>query len=120
MSPNDPSGNSTIQYFERGQFIGSRRQYSCGYSAAGVSYSAFWPNTAYFCPHCGEIWARAIYQHEFGYTPLVDATWITETRRCPEHGDGALLSAYYQTHLEHCSKELLHREALLLCIRSIS
>jgi hypothetical protein len=114
--PSSPDGNATVQYFEGSTFIGTREVYCCGYAKSdGTRTSAFWPHTAYFCPHCGEVWARAIYDHHFDYQPIPQASWVVETRRCPIHGDGLLLTGYLSD-LTQCSRELLAREALLLCI----
>lgn len=113
----EPSGNATILYFDRDQFVGERDLYCCGYAtSSGERHSAYWPCTAYFCPHCGEIWGRAVYDFSFTYSPIPSALWVTETRRCPSHGDGTFLSGYAGDHLSQCSTELLHREALILCL----
>ena len=111
-----PSGNATVLYSEGIESIGSREVYCCGYARGdGKRYSAFWPHTAYFCPHCGEIWARAVYDYHFDYQPIPAASWVIETRRCAAHGDGFLLVGR-ESELQHCSRELLKREAFLLCI----
>ena len=112
----DPSGNSTVLYFENSTLVGKRETYCCGYSNSRETVSGYWPNTAFFCPTCGEIWARAVYDHHFQYQPAPQASWITEGRRCPQHGDGTFLSGYSDQHLSSCSTELLHREALILCL----
>lgn len=120
-SPNELSGNATVRYFERDQFIGSRETYCCGYAdSSGKRSSAYWPNTAYVCPVCGELWARAIYEHHFQYEPIPQAPWIVEVRRCAEHGDGYFLVGLGNSasHLSLCSLPLLAREALLLCIHN--
>lgn len=110
-------GNATILYFDRDQFVGQRASYCCGYaSSSGERHSSYWPNTAYFCPHCGEIWGRAVYDFSFSYSPVVSAPWTIESRRCPSHGDGYFLSGLGEDHLPSCSLELLKREALLLCL----
>jgi hypothetical protein len=114
----EPSGNGTILYLEGNTLIGTRLQYCCGYAKSdGSRHSAFWPNTAYFCPTCGEIWARAILQPHFNYQPIPHFSWVTENRRCPTHGDGTLLAGFTEAnHLSCCSLDLLKREALLLCL----
>ena len=107
-----------VQYFERDQFVGERRAYCGGVSTpSGGHHSAYWPHTAYFCPSCGEIWARAINQFEFDYEPLVPGSWVTEQRRCVECGDGYLLVGQ-ELHLDHVSPELIQREFALLISRS--
>jgi hypothetical protein len=118
-SSNSPDGNATVRYFERDQYIGSRESYCCGYAtSAGERHSAYWPNTAYVCPTCGELWGRAVYEYHFAYESLVHAPWVVETRRCAEHGDGYFLVGLGDSapHLSNCSLPLLAREALLLCI----
>jgi len=104
------AGNAVINYFEAGGFVGSRRQYCCGYEGQ----SAFWPHTAYFCSVCGELWGRAIYAYEFDYAPVISARWTIEKRLCAEHGDGQFLVGYEGCHLDSCSPELLTRELLAL------
>jgi hypothetical protein len=104
-------GNSRVIYLENGQYVGQREQYSCGYSEASGSYSAHWPNTAYFCSHCGDIWLRAIYEHKFEYKPIPQSIWAIESRRCVKHGDGTVLAGL---DLDGCSEELLRRELLAL------
>lgn len=111
-----PSGNSTVMYFEGPTFVGSREAYCCAVANGVEIASGYWPNTAFFCPTCGEIWARAVYDHHFDYAPKIASPWMTEARRCPQHGDGTFLSGYSGDHLLSCSTELLHREALLLCL----
>lgn len=116
MSPS-VDGKAIIRYFEGSSFVGSRESYCCGYAAAdGTRSSAYWPNTAYFCPNCGEIWGRAVYDYQFAYQPIPQAPWVVESRRCPQHGDGYFLSGIGGPNLLSCSRELLAREALLLCL----
>ena len=114
-------GNATILYFDRDQFVGERSLYCCGYAtASGERHSAYWPNTAYFCPHCGEIWGRAVYDFKFQYSPYIrdNAPWVIESRRCPSHGDGYFLSGLGEESLPFCSRGLLKREAPLLCLNN--
>lgn len=110
-------GNATILYFEYERPVGSRLQYCCGYAPTkGERRSAYWPCTAYVCPICGELWGREILDYHFQYSPIPKTSWVVETRRCPSHGDGTFLSGYAGDHLSQCSTELLHREALILCL----
>lgn len=110
-------GTAVILYLEGSALVGKRESYCCGYTSAnGERRSAYWPNTAYFCPVCGEIWGRAVYSFSFNYQPVPQTSWVTETRRCPNHGDGYFLSGIGDPHLQTCSLELLKREALLLCL----
>lgn len=110
-------GKATIHYLEGTTLVGSREVYCCGTSIGrGERHSAFYPNTAYFCPHCGEIWGRAVYDFQFQYSPIPTAFWVTESRRCPAHGDGYLLVGLTDAELLLCSTPLLAREALLLSL----
>jgi hypothetical protein len=104
---NQHSGTTTVQFFEGNSFVGSRRVYCCGYEGQ----SAYWPHTAYFCPVCGELWGRAIYQHEFDYKPIPQNSWVIETRRCVKHGDGTFLQ---DSQIDHCDRAILTRELLAL------
>lgn len=109
------SGNATVVYLEHDKPVGTRETYCCGYvTPGGQRHSGYWPNTAYVCPTCGQLWARAIYNFHFSYASLVPALWTTEIRNCPEHGDGFFLSGCSAEQLQHCSRELLAREVLLL------
>lgn len=58
-------------------FIGSQYLGSCTRSLISTSYGAFMPKSlAFFCPECGEVWARA----------LVDGvTFSIEYARCAKH-----------------------------------
>ncbi len=105
-------GVSRVIYRSSGGTIGEREQYSCGYRGEdGQAHSGYWPNTAYFCPRCGEVWAREVLQHEFEYEPTPSGLWVVEIRRCEEHGDGALLVG---KSLEYCDAALLRRELNIL------
>jgi len=112
MILSEPSGNATVQYFEGGSYVGEREIYCCGYTPSfGERVSAYWPHTAYFCPICGEIWGRAIYQHHFTYSPIPKNSWVVETRRCVKHGDGTFLTSQV---LDHCDRNILNRELLAI------
>lgn len=111
-----PSGNARAVYrTPDGTILGHRNLYLCGATSAADRFSAYWPHTAYFCPECGEIWARMEYSYEFDYAPRVKGRWTTEIRRCEAHGDGYLLVAQP---LDHVSPELLLRELNLLLKRT--
>lgn len=111
------SGKAKVLYLENNVPVGFREIDCSSYtSLSGTINSAAYPHTAFFCPTCGEIWARAIYDFQFSYQPLIESSWVTEIRRCPQHGDGTFLSGYSGSHLENCSRELLAREALILCL----
>ena len=105
-------GIALVQYFEHDQFVGTRRTYCCSASEAGVSFSAYWPHTAYFCPKCGDLWAREIFTYEFDYAPRVRSSWAVESRPCVSCGDGQLLSGHHS--LDNVDSALLTRELLAL------
>lgn len=113
-------GSATVQYFEGSRYVGDLRHYCAGYrSPGGKLSSCLWPHKAYFCPKCGELWARAVYQYEFDYSPLLsEVEWTVTTRRCPRHGDGQFLSGLSE--FEHCSDDLLRREVLVLLLKEQS
>jgi hypothetical protein len=96
-------GNATVQYFEHGRLVGSRRLYCCGAMQAGESFSAYWPHVAYVCPYCGEIWAREVYIYEFEYAPRIPEPWQIRTQPCAEHGG----DIYQCLRLESASPELV-------------
>lgn len=104
-------GNATIQYFEGSRYTGSQRVYCCGASAEGERFSAYWPHVAFFCPQCGELWGRAIYQREFDYRPRIAAEWHVESKRCVRCGDGQFLAGLP---LDGADTDLLTRELLAL------
>lgn len=110
-TPTPTSGCAHVYYYEGPLSVGSRDVYCCGASDAEESFSAHWPNIAYFCPKCGEIWGRAVYVFQFTYSPRVDCSWVVEIRRCAKHGDGTFLVGQS---LEYCTTPLLLREFLLL------
>lgn len=101
-----------VQYFEGTRYIGAQtceRQWRGGDE---IVASRYWPNTAYWCQDCGEIWARSITQSEW---PLPQS-WGLIHSRCPRHGAGLLL---LWTDLEGADHELLTRE-LLATIEGVS
>lgn len=106
-----------VMYMERDSFIGERVMDTAGITVSDTPYTACYPNTAYFCPVCGELWGRSIYSAiDFTYRPYVtDSSWIVETRRCVRHGDGTFLTGLP---LDNCDKELLTRELLALLERN--
>ena len=104
------SGPATIHYLDGDQYLGCREVYCCGYNE---SNSAYWPNSAFFCPSCGELWARAIFDFSFDYRPIPRAAWKVDSRYCVKCGDGTLL----EDSLSGASPELLTRELLALLER---
>jgi hypothetical protein len=106
MNPS-PRCIAEAQYFEGRQYVGSRR-------AAIPDVPDFWPSVAYFCPTCGELWGRMIYQFPEDYTTRSTVAWMIERRRCVKHGDGQFLVGYDLHPLENFSSGLLKREAEVL------
>lgn len=105
------SGIANVLYYAQGSLVGTRRTYCCSASDSGTTFSAYWPNTAYFCPHCGDIWGRSIYEFQFDYAPRVRVPWVIESRNCLAHGDGTFLIS---VPLSDCDSPLLTRELLAL------
>lgn len=104
-------GHALVRYFDHETFSGERRVYCCGAANDRGSFSAYWPHTAYFCPVCGDLWGRAIFDYDFTYEPRISALWTVEQRRCVLHGDGQFL---FSQSLEFASVDLLTRELLVL------
>ena len=113
------SGNAILQFFEREQYVGEKLVYCHGATLAGEPFSAAFPNLAFFCPECGSLWGRAIYQFQFHYSPRVRLLWAVVQRLCTECGDGSFSfkDSIADERLEHWSPELLRRELLVLIER---
>lgn len=105
------SGPATIHYLDGDQYLGCREVYCCGYRD---SYSAYYPNSAFFCPSCGTLWARAVYSFHFDYNSIPQDAWKVTSRPCVKCGDGSLLDG---KQLDGASPELLTRELLALLER---
>lgn len=114
MTDTDCAGIATVFYFDSDQPTGQREVYCCGAAESGTSFSAYWPNIAYFCPMCGQFWGRAIYDFHFAYAPKVRTTWSVESRRCVPCGDGQFLVGQS---LSGCDEELVRRELMALLER---
>lgn len=74
---------------------------------------------AYFCPRCGDVWARLVYASQF---PHVETQPFGDPLRvgCLQHGDewelaGSLLSAGMDTLLPYLPESVLQRELMLHC-----
>jgi hypothetical protein len=100
-----------FHYFERDSFVGSRDVQLEARDAEGRLFYPFCPNTAYFCPQCGELWGRQVQDGETEYSSRGWPSWTIERRPCVEHGDGQMLFAQP---LDGASPELLTRELLAL------
>lgn len=74
------NGNATLSIFEAARLASSSEVYCCGYEGG---HSAFWPHLAWFCPECGEIWRREVYDYHFTYRPIPPAKWIVREDLCP-------------------------------------
>ena len=96
---------ATVQYFEGTSYIGSR-EIELAYKPGDIiCWSRSWPNTAYWCQDCGEIWARSVTQAEIS----LPQDWGLVHKRCPKHGAGLLL---LWTDLEGADEDLTRREFL--------
>jgi len=73
-------GNATLSTFEGDHLISAELVYCCGYEGGR---SAFWPHRAWFCPECGTIWRRAVYEYHFSYTPIPSGAWRVTLEDCP-------------------------------------
>lgn len=112
-------GEARLDYYDSSRHLGSVRKYLCGCTEGGESHSGYFPNLAYFCIECGEIWARGVYTYEFEYQPLPTGKWRTLERPCIIHGGGLLIDltpgeSLTDPRLEAFSPELLLREFHIL------
>lgn len=106
------AGGAVIQCFDHSELVGSYSHYCCGFDNAGDKYSAWWPHIALFCPFCGELWGRRVYQYDFDYRPYGDhVPWVVETEACAAHGGGQLVP---NTLVSIADEPLLRREFNLL------
>jgi hypothetical protein len=105
------SGSVLVHYYVGGTPYGYYRQYCCGFNDAGTSYSGYWPHVALFCPQCGDLWGRALFEYNFNYEPVPQQPWALVKRRCGGCGDGSLL---LDAPLKGASAALLHYELLTL------
>lgn len=103
-----------VTYLEDDLPVGTRQQYCCGVLDCGTESSGYWPNIAYFCPHCGSIWGREILTHSYDYQPRIPARWVVEGRPCRAHGDGQFLVG---KPLDGCDGGLIRREFAVLMAR---
>jgi len=60
--------------------VEQRRIYCCG---TPPNNSAYYPDLAWFCPACGEIWRRQVHTFEFSYRPLPVDRWKVYATNCP-------------------------------------
>ena len=73
------SGHAQVTLFTP-QGTESRRVYCAG---TPPNNSCYYPNVAWFCSECGDIWKRQVYTFEFPYRPLVAEKWKVYSSRCP-------------------------------------
>lgn len=81
-----------------------------------IAYSQYGPpkmeHEAYFCPVCGDIWARRLEGNH------MDSEWSVTPRACVTHGDGSLFAAVEKTlspyFLLQWPKIFLAREFLIM------
>ena len=105
------SGDVLASYFENGQMVGKRSTYASSYEEDGQHYSTYWPNIAYVCPFCGELWGRLRYDFAFTYSPVPRNGWVVEVRRCRSCGDGQFLVGQP---VDYADADLLRRELSIL------
>jgi len=74
------SGNATLSTFEGSRLVSTALVYCCGYEGGR---SAFWPHRATFCPECGEVWRREVYDYHFDYEPIPSGHWRIVSDECP-------------------------------------
>jgi len=72
------SGHATLTTFE-GSDVKQERIYCAG---TPPNHSCYYPNVAWFCPECGEIWRRQVYSFEFTYRPLPAEKWKVYSTHC--------------------------------------
>lgn len=107
------AGGALVQCFDHSELVGSYSHYCCGFDNLGDSWSAWWPHIALFCPFCGELWGRRVYQYNFDYRPYGEdrQPWVVETEPCVHHGGGQLIP---NTLVREADELLLRREFNLL------
>lgn len=66
---------------------------------------------AYFCHHCGEIWARIFVEPNDDEEP----SWMVYTTYCQKHGLGSIDVSFEKEHMAALPLEALKREFLLQC-----
>jgi hypothetical protein len=101
-------GTATIYYFEHDKPAGTRKVYCGGYDDGRTVHSAYYPNEAFVCRRCGDLWARTVWQFDFVYRPVPQLPWAICARDCVKCGDGLLTDD-----LEGASNDLVEREFLL-------
>lgn len=81
-----PAKKIPVHYFLQNEFVGTGYQDETYHGKKAYSPVTFWsPNSwAFFCPTCGEIWARGLSTHE-------RATHHVRTGKCPAHGGGSIV-----------------------------
>jgi len=72
-------GHAIVTTFE-GNDVSSRRIYCAG---TPPNHSCYYPDVAWFCPECGEIWRRQVHSFDFTYRPLVRGRWKVYSADCP-------------------------------------
>lgn len=101
-------GTARVAFLEHLVPVGEAHVYCCGARDADAApFSAHWPHVAFFCPKCGDLWGRAVWEYEFDYRPRVVASWRVEARLCVACGDGQFLAGWP---LDGASEDLLTRE----------
>jgi len=80
MDRTKTNGNAQLYRFVGNALESSERVYCCG---TPPERSAYYPNIAWFCGECGEIWRRDVYEFEFHYHPIPRERWKVSLDYCP-------------------------------------
>ena len=93
-----------MHFFLHNKFLGQADCPSVPFSCARARAQPDWePDIAFFCPRCGDVWARAIANKGF--------EWLVLTKYCLGHGDGSLLMETW-TDLNLFSRDFLLNELI--------
>lgn len=86
----EPARWGLRQYFLGNVLLGQLRHYSVRTNNNAWGFEA---HKAFCCPVCGEIWGRVIFLPHREWNPGHRLSWLFETRACPKHGNGSLLTS---------------------------
>jgi len=73
------NGNATLTRFSP-EGSSSQQVYCAG---TPPNRSAYYPNIAWFCGECGEVWQRDVYVFDFNYHPIPRERWKVALDYCP-------------------------------------
>lgn len=101
----------TVRYIRASYFVGDRfvgSSYDYVLRTNGEAVAIWLRPVAYFCPYCGEVWARKLYQAGCG----LPVDFLIEMQPCVRHNSGLLLAWSYSNN--EPDRNLLLREVSLL------